>query len=935
MTDRVVSRYRVLELLGEGGMGAVYKAEDTRLKRTVALKFLPPDLTGTAEQADRFLREAQAAAALDHPNICTVYEIDEADGVTFLAMAYLEGESLEDRIRKGPLPLEAVYEIGKQAAEGLAAAHAAGVVHRDIKPSNIMLGEDLKGRSAVTLMDFGLAQVSGASKLTKVDTRMGTTAYMSPEQSLGETVGPPSDLWSLGVVIFEAVTGELPFKGHYDQAVLYSILNEEPTPITSLRSRVPMELEWIVDKCLAKDPGERYQDARELVVDLDRLQQRSASGRTTVQRIDGQPAVPPPDDAGAPTKPGRDPAAAPTGSGESAATKLRLALANRGVRVAVAAVALAAMFVAGLLLPAGAPDERPQLRRFTLRPARSLLGEQSVRTAAISPDGRHIAFTTTGSRGSIWLQSLDRHDPIEIEGVTGARQVFWAPDSNSIGFVSSAGVGKVALRGRAVTLLVEESGLALASAAWTADGQSIAYVPAIGPPMRISALGGVPRELLADGPRRRAISTSPSFVATSNGGQILLYSERTSEGGVVVARRMDGDRVGEPVRLVEGHAPSYAPSGHLLYQPAEMSAAIWAVGFSPDTLELSGEAFIAAPNGSAPSISSDGTLVYTDNSSVDPKRLVWVNRNGTVVGTIGREQAWIAGPRLAPTGDRVLASGGTGREYDLWVHEANRPVLNRVTFDSELESGAIWSPDGRSVAFTQRGSSELKLVTVGGGTMATVIHAQQNGAFTPLDWSRDGRYILYQQRHAPATGRPPGGPEAVTKDGSMDMMRRLRTAPTSISYLERVGDGWESRPFLPEQPYIVDDAVFSPDGRFVAYESNESGDFEVYVRPFADPGQRWQISSDGGRMARWSFDGDELYFQRDDTLYAVAVETGESFRHAEPDALFSRESLLGMRRYSTYDVGPDGNFVVVGRAGDEPETGIRIVLNWYEEFRDR
>lgn len=934
MTDRVVSRYRVLELLGEGGMGAVYKAEDTRLKRTVALKFLSRDLTGTGEHADRFLREAQAAAALDHPNICTVYEIDEADGATFLSMAFLEGESLEDRIRKGPLPLDAVYEIAKQAAEGLAAAHAAGVVHRDIKPSNIMLGEDRKGRSAVTLMDFGLAQVSGASKLTKVDTRMGTTAYMSPEQSLGETVGPPSDLWALGVVIYEAVTGDLPFKGHYDQAILYSILNEEPAPITSLRSRVPMELEWIVDKCLAKAPGERYQDARELVVDLDRLQQRSASGRTTVQRIEGQTEVAEVDGAGPVPPPARDRDAASAKSGQPAAIQSRLALASRGVRVALAVAALAATFVIGLLLPRGAPDERPQLRRFTLRPAPSLLREQRVRTAAISPDGRHIAFTTTGSRGSMWLQSLDRHEPIEVEGVTGARQVFWSPDSNSIGFASSEGIGKVALRGLAVTLLVEESGLPLASAAWTADGQSIAYVPPIGPPMRVSALGGAPQPLFGDSRRRRAILASPSFVATSDGGQILLYSERDAEGSVVVARRMDGDQVGEPVQLVEGHAPSYAPSGHLLYQPAEMSAAIWAVDFSPDTLETSGNAFIAAPNGSSPSVSSDGTLVYTDNSSVDPKRLVWVDRRGRVVGAIGREQPWIAGPRVSPTGSRILASGGTGRDYDLWAHEADRPVLNRVTFDSELESGAIWSPDGRSVAFTQRGSPELKLVTVGGGTTATVIDAPVDGQFTPLDWSRDGRYILYQQRHGPNPGQQPGEAEAASAGRLQDLVRRFRTAPTSMSYLERAGDGWVSRPFLPEQPYIVDDAVFSPDGRFVAYESNESGDFEIYVRQFADPGQRWQISADGGRLARWSHDGDELYFHRDDTLFAVAIDSGESFQPSQPVALFSRESLLGMRRYPTYDVGPDGNFVVVGRAGEEPEPGIRIVLNWYEEFRE-
>ena len=286
MTNRTVSRYRILEPLGEGGMGDVFKAEDTRLKRLVALKFLSRDVTGSGEHAERFLREAQAAAALDHPNICTVHEIDSQDGEMFLAMAYLDGDSLDEKIQSGPIALDSVYEIAKQAAEGLAAAHAAGVVHRDIKPSNSLVSEDRAGRPVVKLMDFGLAQVSGASKLTRADTRMGTVAYMSPEQSQGEEVGPPSDLWSLGVVVYEMVAGELPFKGHYDQAILYSILNEDPPPITALRSQVPMELEWIVEKCLAKVPAERYQNAAELVVDIDMLARRAATGRTSVQKID-------------------------------------------------------------------------------------------------------------------------------------------------------------------------------------------------------------------------------------------------------------------------------------------------------------------------------------------------------------------------------------------------------------------------------------------------------------------------------------------------------------------------------------------------------------------------------------------------------------------------------------------------------------------------
>ena len=542
-----------------------------------------------------------------------------------------------------------------------------------------------------------------------------------------------------------------------------------------------------------------------------------------------------------------------------------------------------------------------------------MAGDQSIASAAISPDGRHIAFSATGLQGSLWLQPLDRHDPIQIEGVLGARDVFWSPDGNFIGFATSRGVGKVALRGLAVTMLVEESGFAPIRAAWSADGQWIAYVSAGGVPMRVSALGGSPRALLPSERRRRTMITSPSFVSMPDGRQLYIYGERSGEGSTVMARRIAGEQIGEPVRLVDGHSPTYSPTGHLLYQPEAMSAALWAIEFSTDTLETRGEAFIVTQNGFDPSVSSDGTLVYTDNSALARKRLVWVDRQGATVGEIGKEQQWVVGPILSPTGDRVLAAGGAGRDFDIWVHESDRPVLNRVTFDSAEKTGAIWAPDGLSIAFMQRGSPDLKLVTVGDGTPARTIYEMAGPGASPLDWSSDARYILYQQRRIFRAGEQAGGEDAVRKvapgAGSSG-----RSESSSISYLERVGDSWESREFLPSAPYVADDAVFSPDGRYVAYESNESGDFELYVRPFPEGSQRWQVTTEGGRLARWSEDGKELYFLRDDTLYSVATDTRSDFVFGEPAPLFSRESLLGMRRYPTYDAGACRSFRL-GRSG--------------------
>ena len=924
MTDRTVSHYRILELLGEGGMGMVYKAEDTRLKRIVALKFLSKDVTGTGEHEDRFLREAQAAAALDHPNICTIHQIDQQDGETFLAMAYLEGTPLDERVQAGPLPLESAYEIARQAAEGLAAAHAAGVVHRDIKASNIMVSEGRSGRPLVKLMDFGLAQVSGASKLTKVDTRMGTVAYMSPEQTLGEEVGPPSDLWSLGVVIYEMVTGELPFKGHYDQAILYSILNEDPHPLTALRSRVPMELEWIVEKCLAKAPDERYQDARELVVDIEMLARRASSGRTSVRPISKSGKVEAGPDLEAPPAAAKRPAFLAT---------VRSLLRSKEALVALVCVA-ALGFVAGLALSSGEEPAPPPTRRFTLRPIDPAEGGQRIAHLAISPDGRNIAFSTTGPDGSLWLQPLDRHESVQVEGTEGARDVFWSPDSEFVGFATTRGVGKVALRGLAVTMLVEETGYGHVTAAWSADGQSILFA-ALGrqPPMLVSALGGAPKPLLAPSFRRRALLASPSMIGLSGGGQVLLYSEHTLEDDSIMVRPLVDGELGEAVRLVEGGLPVYSPTGHILYRPETHSSALWAVRFSPKDLETQGDPFLIAQNGSEPSVSADGTLVYLDNPNTGQMQLVWVDSGGETVGEIGKEQPWILGPRVSPNGERVVVAGGRGRDFDLWVHEAGRPVLNRLTFDDVEESGAIWSHDSRQVAYMQRGSPELKLHSVGAGSPPETIYSSEDRQIDPLDWSRDGRYILVQTRRFPR-GEPGRGPDSVPlkKGGGFGAMAG---ASTGMAYLQRTDDGggWVVQDFLPLGPFVVDDAVFSPDGRFVAYESNESDDFQVYVKPFPSGDQRWQVTTDGGRLARWSPDGSELYYIRDDTLYAVAVETDEGFKTAEARPLFTSNALIGLRRHPTYDVGPGSRFAMAVHVQGPRPPSIRIALNWLSELQ--
>lgn len=947
MTDKIVSHYRILEPIGEGGMGVVYRAEDIRLKRTVALKFLSKEMTGSGDQADRFLREAQAAAALDHPNICTMYEIDEEAGQTFLAMAFLEGETLEKRIERGPLPIELVLEIGKQAADGLAAAHRAGVVHRDVKSANIMLAEDNGSRPIVKLMDFGLAQVSGASKLTNTETRLGTITYMSPEQASGAEVGSRSDLWSLGVVLYEAVTGELPFQGHYDQAIVYSILHEEPQPLTALRARVPMELEWIVEKCLAKRPSERYQDARELVSDLGMLQRRVASGKTAIrpirqsaevvrERLGEVPRAVLQDRSGESESTGTlraesSPVRPRPHSPKATGSRWSKPLVRRVSLVTIAAAA----FVAGILSVRSVPEDT-RARRFTLRPIEAIRGDQSIGHLAISPDGRNIAFSTTGSNGTLWMQPLDRHDPVPIEGTRGARDVFWSPDSSFLGFVTSRALGKVALRTWVVTMLVEDTGAPVLHASWSADGESIVFVPIGGSPMQLSAYGGTPQPLLESVPQHRAMITHPSLLETPDGEQVLLYSERSLDGDSVMLLLLSGGQPGNPVRLVAGSSPVYSPTGHLLFRPSAMTSALWAIRFSLRDLQTQGDGFLVAQNASEPSVSTDGTLVYLDDPHARQQRLLWVDRAGNLIGEIGKPQPWIAGPRVSPSGDQVLASGGRGRNFDLWVHDAERPVVNRLSFDDVEETGAAWASDETRVAFTQRGSPDLKVLAVGGGAPAETIYSSPDGPIGLLDWSRNGRYILIRKR------RPRGSWPGISFGAGVVHSPSARTADgiatfgqSGIEYLVRREDGarWEAREFLPEVPFIVDDAVFSPDGSYVAYESNESGEMEVYVKPFPSGEQRWQLTTDGGRLARWSDDGKELYYIQGETLYAVQVQTEDGFRAYETTALFTRASLGGMRRFPTYDTGRAGRFAVVGPAGGPQQPTIRVVLNWFSEFK--
>ncbi len=956
MIDRTISHYKVTGKLGEGGMGVVYKAEDTNLKRPVALKFLAAHLLGDKEIKARFRREAEAAAALNHPNVCHVYEISEIEGKTFIAMAFLEGEPLEKKIEAGPLKLKDALDIAIQTARGLEAAHEKKIVHRDIKPANLMI-TGAGSKRLVTIMDFGLALLADRSKLTRLDETMGTVTYMSPEQTYGMELDHRTDVWSLGVVIYEMVTGQRPFKGHYDKAVMYSITNEEPEPMTALRTGVPMELELLVNKCLAKEADRRYQSTADMVVDLETLSEKLKSGKSTILRtqvaaapsgVGAQRAAP--SSAGTP-QPG--PAAHPlikyrvienlASEGDSVVYRAEDTQLKRSVTINVlpesaarqaerrqrlrktafavgGALAMAVVLLAVQWLRGPTPAQPETLRRFAFTPPVAAGSQRYSTSVAISPNGKHIAYTSADGEGKLWVRDLDQQQPRVIEGTEGAISPFWSPSSDFIGFVAAGELRKVSPQGGLASRLCQLPGSHFHGGSWSPDGQSIVF--SSGEPhslYEVPARGGAPNVLVsaeeAEPPLQEPLAriTWPHFLPPEAGAGVLVFAFGTpSETSMMIQDLKTGHRE----LLGPGAFPFYSPSGHIVYQSAPEIYDLWALPFSLETLKASGEAFPISENKRYPTVAADQTLVYLDGTgSAGRQQLVWLDRRGEKTGEIGQAQDAIDSPALSPDGRLVAVTATEGSNRDVWVYDIARGVRTRLTSAPERDFRPVWSPAGDEVAFTstRAGNDDIFLRQADGSGEEQVLAATPRRELLS-DWSRDGKYLLYH-------------------------LNDLETG-NDLWYLERNedGSGWEPHPFL-QSPFAEVMPRFSPDGRYVAYLSNESGQMEVYVQPFPEGGRKVTVSSSGGRKVRWSRDGKELFYVEGGTLVAVSVSSGSSFSVGSATRLFEHAGLRPGANYPSYDVSADGQrFILaepVGEAAEAPEPSIRVVMNWYEEFRDR
>ena len=891
MLGATISHYKITGKLGEGGMGVVYKAEDTALERTVALKFLAPHLLQDEESLKRFHREAKAAAALSHPNICRVYEIGEADGNTFISMEFVEGESLDQRIGQSPLPVSEALGIAEQIAKGLEAAHEKGIVHRDIKPGNVMV--DDKGH--VTVMDFGLALLTEGSKLTKLDTTVGTVAYMSPEQAEGRKVDHRTDIWALGCVLFETVCGQRPFRGEYEQALLYEIVHQEPEALTGLRTGVPIELERIASKCLAKDAATRYQHADELLADLTALRQELDSGRSRTRAV--APA------ASAPQAPSISavPLAAADGTAQRAPKARTPALL-----AAVAAVCLVAGFAAAWMTMGFGPQPDAPVRKF------SLTFDNLQSGARISPDGKSIAYLAgVGPETKLWIRDLNSWESRALAGTEGAMNLCWSPDGNWLAFARAYQMKKVSLQGGRVMPLCERPGSPASGVSWAPDGNTVLFTGGVPERVyRVSAAGGSPALLIEPGESDVGHRFfAPSLLPAESGRRALLFGMGT---GIVVEDLETSERK----LLTQGTNPVYVATGHILYQQGGLdfgtgagdSGTLWALPFSLKDLKATAEPFQIG-SGELASVSSDGTLL----SSL-PRRasysLVWRDRGGNRAGVIGGLRGSLLDVSLSRGGRYVAAPVTQAGSTHIWIHDTTNATDLPLTFGQGGDNfRPVWGPLDQ-VAYTSFSDNtyDIFVKPADGSAPARPLLAEATSDISD-DWSLDGRYFIVAR-----------GGQSGLDTWYIKMSEDGRPEETSL-FLETRHSRWAP--------------TISSDNRFVAYTSIESGRMEVYVQSFPDPAGKWLVSSNGGSQVRWSRDGKELFYVEGETLVSVSISLQPNFSIGRGRKLFSTPELAFTTGPQRYDVSPDGRRFVTLEIVEPASNEIRIVQNWYEEFRGR
>ncbi|HEY3125026.1 MAG TPA: protein kinase [Thermoanaerobaculia bacterium] len=865
--------YEIVAPLGAGGMGEVYRAKDSRLGREVAIKVLPAEISLDSQRRQRFEQEARSASALNHPNIVTVYDIGSADGMIYIAMEVVEGRTLRDLIVEQPVSARKLLEIGAQVADGLAKAHAAGIVHRDLKPENVMVSKD----GFVKILDFGLAKLvePGSADLsvmptavappTEPGTVMGTAGYMSPEQAGGQPLDFRSDQFSLGAILYEMVTGQRAFQRKTGAETLVAILREEPEPIGQVNPKTPAPVRWIIERCLAKDPEERYASTKDLARDL-------ASARDHLSEV----------------------------GVEAAPVILARRLGWLGPALIAGLLLAAALAVFAAFHVRRQPPVRPMRFAVPIPPGATYAPGEVDRSFAISPDGTRLVIEAV-SRGHrrLYLRPLDSEKAAELENTTGAEAPFWSPDGRFIAFFADGKLKKIPAAGGPPEELCAASFDIVGS--WNRAGTILfsQMFPSLGI-YRVSDKGGEAVPVTSADPSRGNVSDIwPHFLPD---GRRFLYVDWVLGHGARELRLASLDSKESRVVTRLDSMAEYASPGYLLYV---RDATLFAQPFDASSARLHGEPLLVAesvhyfygPAHASFSVSQTGVLAY--QAAAPPSRLVWFDRAGKEIGALG-QPAVLKGFRISAEGGRVAAAIQDRRTgtSDVWVLEPQRGISTRLHSDPVDEGSPVWSLDGSKVLYRSDRLDVPDIYEIAVGVPGSERRLlEQPGVQQPEDISSDGRLLVYCNNIA-------------------------ATVP-DIWILPLVGDpkplAWLQTRFAKTSPR------FSPDGRWIAYESDESGDPEVYVALTKGGGEKKRLSPAGGSRPRWRRDGKELYYVAPDGfVMAVPMALGPHLEAGAPVPLFRAEGQI-----ETYDVAPDGSrFLVSTPAEKVRESPLRVILNW-------
>jgi serine/threonine protein kinase/Tol biopolymer transport system component len=861
-------------------MGEVYRARDTRLERDVAVKVLSAKLSSDATSRQRLEREAKAVSKLSHPHICTLYDIGHQDGVDFLVMELVEGETLDQRLAKAPLPPEQAVRIAAQIADALASAHKLGIVHRDLKPSNVMLT-----KTGAKLMDFGLAKESGTppladaltamtagpSKLTAEGMIVGTFQYMAPEQLEGKETDARTDIFALGTLIYEMATAQPAFTGKSRASLIAAILSSEPQTMKSLQPMTPPALERIVKKCLAKDPDERWQNAGDLATGLNWITDR--------------------------------------GSEEGEAQDVRPA--NR--KWHRAGWILAGVFFL-LALTGGIAWWKASNRHPT-----PMYFHTSVpfptNEVALAPDGRRLALVAYSAQLNnyvLWTHEVGGRQVNPLKGTQGASYPFWSPDGKFIGFFADGKLKKIELTGGQVQVVCEAPNGR--GGTWSRDGVILFTPDSLGVGLfRVSSLGGAPLELTQlDASQFEQSHRWPVFLP--DGKHFLYLSANFSPQYGHNAIYLGSLDSREKHLLVSSSAnAAYADPGYLVFL---RDKSLVAQRFDPRTFVLSGEPhtlsdevlYFPQTDRAVFSVSGGGLLVTQTGRGASLSQMTWFDRAGKPSGTIGGPGLY-NNVRISPDGGRIATdqTDPDGRTTDVWIHEPATGIVTRLTFDPSLHQMPLWGPDGRQVLFGWNRALGWHLYIKnadGSGSEQEVADMGVSGESRGMDWSREGKSILFGK-----------GTELWT-----------------LSWPERV-----AKPLL-QPKWTARNAQFSPDGHWFAYSSNETGRMEICVSSFPSGEGKWQVSNSGGFEPRWRADGKELFYLSPElNMMAAPVTTGVTFKSGSPVALFQahpRKPISSQDVFS-YDVSADGQKFLMITKGDETNfSPLSVLLNWASEMEN-